>query len=50
MYDRRFFRTRIGQAAAASMAAMIAFVLLSTQITVTVPVTKVSMTKTVELA
>ena len=50
MYDRRFFRTRVGQAAAASMAAMIAFVVLSTQITVTAPVTHVTMAQTMEVA
>ncbi|MEO1968448.1 MAG: hypothetical protein ABGW87_07020 [Sphingomonadaceae bacterium] len=33
MYDRRFFRTRLGQAALASITAMAAFVVLSTQIT-----------------
>ena len=33
MYDRRFFRTRLGQAALASIMAMTAFVVLSSQIT-----------------
>ena len=32
MYDRHFFRTRLGQAAMLSIAAMSAFVVLSTQI------------------
>lgn len=31
MYDRRFFQTKLGQAAMASIAAMAAFVALSTQ-------------------
>jgi hypothetical protein len=31
MYDRRFFQTKLGQAAAASMLAMVAFVAMSTQ-------------------
>ncbi len=31
MYNRRFFQTKLGQAAAASMFAMLAFVAMSTQ-------------------
>lgn len=31
MYDRRFFRTKLGQAALASIAAMAAFVALTSQ-------------------
>ncbi|MCB2087961.1 MAG: hypothetical protein R3E18_05070 [Sphingomonadaceae bacterium] len=31
MYNRRFFQSRLGQAALASIAAMMAFVALSTQ-------------------
>ncbi len=31
MYNRRFFQTKLGQAAAASILAMMAFVALSTQ-------------------
>ena len=31
MYDRRFFQSKLGQAAVASIAAMAAFVALSTQ-------------------
>lgn len=31
MYDRRFFQTRLGHAALASIAAMVAFVALSSQ-------------------
>ncbi len=34
MYDRRFFQTKLGQAAIASVAAMCAFVALSTQMQV----------------
>ena len=37
MYDRRFFQTRLGQAALASVAAMATFVALSSQIAVTAP-------------
>ena len=32
MYDRRFFRSQLGQAALASVAAMVAFVALSGQL------------------
>lgn len=32
MYDRRFFQTKLGQAAIASIAAMCAFVALSSQL------------------
>lgn len=35
MYDRRFFQTKLGQASLASIAAMVAFVALSTQMHVT---------------
>ena len=31
MYDRRFFQSKLGQASLASIAAMVAFVALSTQ-------------------
>ncbi|MDN3644708.1 hypothetical protein QWY75_00655 [Pontixanthobacter aestiaquae] len=34
MYDRRFFQTKLGQAAMASIAAMCAFVALTTQMQV----------------
>lgn len=50
MYDRKFFASRIGQAALASIGAMAAFVVLSTQIAVTAPVAQVAMSHTVELA
>jgi hypothetical protein len=50
MYDRRFFATRLGQAALASIAAMVMFVMLSTQIAVTAPMAQVAVTQTAELA
>ena len=50
MFDRRFLSTRLGQAALASTAAMLAFVLLSTQIVVTAPMAQVAVAQTVELA
>ncbi|MEL7444302.1 MAG: hypothetical protein AAGK02_00630 [Pseudomonadota bacterium] len=34
MYDRRFFQSKLGQAAIASIAAMVTFVALSTQMQV----------------
>ena len=37
MYDIHFFRTRLGQAAMASIAAMTAMVVLSSQIAMTAP-------------
>ena len=50
MYDRKFFATRLGQAALASTAAMVAFVMLSTQIAVTAPMAQVAVAQTAELA
>ena len=50
MYDRRFFATRLGQAALASVGAMAVFVMLSTQIAVTAPMAQVAVTQPVELA
>ena len=50
MYDRKFFSTRLGQAALASIAAMGAFVMLSTQIAVTAPMAQVAVAQTAELA
>ena len=50
MYDRKFFATRLGQAALASIAAMAAFVVLSTQIAVTAPMTQVAVAQTAEMA
>ena len=50
MYDRRFFATRLGQAAMASVAAMAMFVMLSTQIAVTAPMAQVAVIHTAGLA
>lgn len=50
MYDRKFFKSRLGQAALASMAAMAAFVMLSTQIAVTAPMAQIAVAQTAELA
>lgn len=50
MYDHRFFATRLGQAAMASVAAMGVFVMLSTQVAVTAPIAQVTVGHTAELA
>lgn len=50
MYDRRFFATRLGQAALASIGAMVMFVMLSTQIAVTAPLAHVAVAQTAEVA
>ena len=50
MYDMQFFRTKVGQAALASVAAMAALVALSTQIAVTTPVVAASGIAMVEVA
>ena len=50
MYDRSFFSTRLGQAALASIGAMAAFVMLSTQITITAPAAQLALVQTAELA
>lgn len=50
MYDRRFFQTRLGQAALVSITAMVTFVALSSQIATTVPTTAIAVTEQVELA
>lgn len=50
MYDRKFFASRLGQAALASVAAMATFVMLSTQIAVTAPMAHVEVTHTAEMA
>jgi hypothetical protein len=50
MYDRRFFQSRLGHAALASIAAMIAFAALSSQIAVTTPMPAVASHTQVELA
>ena len=50
MYDRKFFKTQLGQAALASIAAMAAFVALSSQIAVTTPMPVLASVSQVELA
>ena len=50
MFDRRFLRTRLGQATVASTAAMAAFVLLSSQIAMTAPLAQVAITHTAVMA
>ena len=50
MYDRNFFRSRRGQAAIASIAAMVTFVLLSSQIAVTAPTPALAAYEKVEIA
>ena len=50
MYDRKFFHTQLGQAALASIAAMTAFVVLSSQISLTSPVAVVASYEQVEIA
>ncbi|WP_375289591.1 hypothetical protein [Qipengyuania sp.] len=50
MYDRRFFSTRLGQAALASIAAMTVFVVMSTQIAVSAPTAHIAAMQTTELA
>ncbi len=50
MYDRRFFQSRLGQAALASVATMVAFVALSLQIAVTAPMPMVAAYAQVEIA
>lgn len=50
MYDRKFFTTRLGQAALASMSAMAAFVMLSTQIAVTAPMARIAGAQTAAIA
>ena len=50
MYDRRFFQTKLGQAALASIAAMVAFVALSTQMQATPAFAATIPCETVELA
>jgi hypothetical protein len=50
MFDRRFFATRLGQATLASVSAMAVFVMLSTQIAVTAPMSQVALAQTAELA
>ena len=50
MYDRKFFSTTLGKAAIASIAIMVAFVALSTQIAVTTPMPMVASIANVEIA
>ena len=50
MYDHKFFSSRLGQAALASIGAMAAFVMLSTQIAVTAPMAQVAVAQSAELA
>ncbi|WP_370297724.1 hypothetical protein [Qipengyuania mesophila] len=50
MYNRSFFRSQLGQAAIASIAAMVTFVLLSTQIAVTAPSPALAAYEQVEIA
>ena len=50
MYNRRFFQTKLGQAALASIAAMAAFVALSAQMQATPAYAAVAHHEVVELA
>lgn len=50
MYDRNFFRTKLGKAAILSVATMAAFVALSSQIAVTAPQPELAFHEQVELA
>ena len=50
MYNRSFFRSQLGQAAIASIAAMATFVVLSSQIAVTTPTPVLAAYEQVEIA
>lgn len=50
MYNRRFFQTRLGQAALASITAMAAFVALATQMQATPALAAAAQHESVELA
>ena len=50
MYNINFFRSQLGQAAIASIAAMATFVVLSSQITVPTPTPSVAAYEQVEIA
>ena len=50
MYDRSFFRTKLGKAALASIAAMSALVVFSSQIAVTGPTPTMAVYEQVEIA
>ncbi len=50
MYSRSFFRSQLGQAAIASIAAMATFVVLSSHIVVTTPTPVLATVQQVEIA
>ena len=50
MYNRSFFQTKLGQAAMASIAAMVAFVALSTQMHATPALAAAPLHQIVEIA
>ena len=50
MYNRRFFKSTLGQAALASIAAMVTFAALSSQIAVTAPMATLAAHQQVEIA
>jgi hypothetical protein len=50
MYDSNFFQTKLGQASIASVAAMVMFVAVSTQMQIEPAMYAVSDTETVEIA
>ena len=50
MYNRQFFRSSLGQAALVSIAAMAAFVALSSHIVVSAPVATIAVSAAAELA
>ena len=50
MYDRKFFGTQLGKAALASIAAMTAMVVLSSQIAVTTPMPALATYEQMEIA
>ncbi|WP_086437910.1 hypothetical protein [Altererythrobacter xiamenensis] len=50
MYNRSFFQTKLGQAAMASIAAMVAFVALSTQMHASPALAAAPQHQTVEIA
>ena len=50
MYNRSFFSSQLGQAAIASIAAMITFAVLSSQIAVTTPTPALAAYEQVEIA
>jgi len=50
MHTNGFFASRLGQAAMGSIAAMVAFVVMSGQIAVTAPMPQVAVSQTAQLA